>query len=452
MMSKNFKRQKGKGNQRGAALVISIFGILLVTIIGFAFISTSLISRDVSQNSREQTEVYYISEAGLTHATKVITIAGQSQFNNILQAGDGISNTGDELSVLASIPSTGLGFGRGSYIIYVSDDASDTDGNPNADSNGRIVIKSVGNVQNGATVTTEAIIEISASPAILVNGRLRINGDPHILGTFGIVHANNTLDFDGNPCASRYFSSSSNIVDPSSSRSGVGCAGAGVNYPNQPILPTPTWDIRTDFLANSDYVLGAIGTQAGKVYTGSGVLIHDATLTGNKWTIGSSEWSWDSGSHRWTHGGNTLPNGTFYSEGNMEISDNFGTSTLPVTATFIAEGYISVSGNPYLRPDYQSFSLMAGTDLRISGNPAAGAQNFNGIHYAGHQIAFSGNPAINGIIIAANLADTNSPFCGCNPVPLSSDYMEISGNPTITYNGGLLNNGIRIISWREVRY
>jgi hypothetical protein len=134
-------------NERGAALIISIFAILLVTVIAFALVATAMTSLDISKNSREQTEAYYISEAGLTHATNLVTAAGLSQFTNILKAGDGTANTGDELSTQPSartpIPAAGINFGGGNYQVYISDDPAETDGNPNVDSNGRIVIRSV---------------------------------------------------------------------------------------------------------------------------------------------------------------------------------------------------------------------------------------------------------------------------------------------------------------------
>ena len=138
----------------------------------------------------------------------------------------------------------------------------------------------------------------------------------------------------------------------------------------------------------------------------------------------------------------------------MEVGDSFGSAGSPVTATLIAEGYINISGNPFLRPEYQNYSLMAGTDLRISGNPAAGSNNYQGIHYAHHQIGFTGNPGINGVVIGANQADTNSPGCGCNFIPLEpGGFTLINGNPIITYNGVLLNSSsMTVISWREVRY
>ena len=445
-MSKTFCSETDKNSQRGAALIISIFGILLVTVIAFAFISTALISQDISKNAREQTETYYIAEAGLNHAIKVVISAGQPQFNNILQAGDGIVNTGDELSGFG-IASTGLNFGRGSYFIYISDDTADADGNPNTDSNGQIVIRSVGNGQNGATATTEAIISVSSHPAILINGDFKIAGNPTISGIGGIVHANGVMDIDGIPCASRYFSASSNIIDPTLTRTGAGCSSVGVTRTNQPVIPVPTWNI-TLLKSSSDYVLALDG----KIYNGTGTLIHDTATTGNKWIVGASEWNWDSGNSRWTHGGNIIQNGTYYSEGNMEIPDTFGTNASPATVSLIAEGYISLSGNPYMRPDLLNFSLMAGTDLRVSGNPGVGETNFTGIQYAGHQILFNGNPSVNGVVIAANLADTNSPGCNCNLVPLLGGYMIMDGNLKITYDGNLLSSRMSIISWREVRY
>lgn len=448
---------KCKNNdQSGAALVISIFAILLLTILCFAIISTGLTSQEIAQNSREQTEAFYISESGLTHATQILLQTDPSEFNAILQTGDGIAGTGDELSTrpsaLTPIPLAGLTLGKGHYVVKISDDSADMDGNPNADSNGRIVITSIGYGQNGAMVTTEAIIGVSSTPAILVNGNLKINGNPSILGSGGSIHANGTIDLDGVPCAAQYFSSSGSIIDPTQSRSGVECKSAGVTRPNQPVIPVPTWNIRTSFYSRADFILGASGASAGKVYNAIGT---ELAMSGNDWIVDvstGSKFSWDSGNKRWVHSGSVLPNGTYYSEGNLELSSNFGSVGVPAVVTFIAEGYIIVLGNPYMRPELDNYSLMAGTDLRISGNPGAGEINFQGIHYAGHQIGFFGYPSINGVVIAANQADTNSPGCGCNFIPLSSGYQEISGNPTITYHGGLFSGNANLISWREVRY
>ena len=444
-------------NERGAALIIAIFAILLVTVIGFALVATGILSQNIATNAREQTEAYYISESGLSHANNLVLNAGVSNFNSLLQAGDGIANTGDELSNrpawLTPIPSTGLTFGNGYYIVKVSDDPADADGNPNADSNGRIVITSIGYGKNGATATTESIIGVALSPAILINGPAKVGGSFSVLGTEGVFHANGIIDVTGNPCASQYFSSSATITS-ATSKMGADCSGNGPTRPNQPVIPLPTWNIRSDFYTRSTYILGATDAAAGKVYSSSGTLIVDTATTGNTWVMNASaQWSWDEDNKLWSHSGSQLPTGTYYSEGSVELGSSFGTAASPAQVTVIAEGYIRASGNPYMRPNLDNFSLMAGTDLRLSGNPTSGAVNYQGIHYAGHQMGLMGNPSVSGVIIAANLADTDSPVCGCNPVQLTSaGYMDIGGNATITYNGGLLNGGSKLISWREIRY
>lgn len=472
--------QKSRSAESGAAIITSIMALLLVTLLGFAMVSVGLTAMNVSNNDRQQTEAFYIAEAGLTHATNLVKSAGSAQFTNILKAGDLTANTGDELSTQPSantpIPKAGLTFGRGRYTVRVSDDAADTDGNDtaaerNTDTNARLVITSTGVGRDGATATIEAIIGVSGGlPALLINGKLRINGNLQTNGSNGAVHANDTLDFDGNPCASQYFSSSTNIID-SSKALGAGCTGIGVTRQNQPIIAPPVWNIRADFRDNSDYVLIAIndsfvtGSRAGDVYmrvVAAGITtitkVHNG-LTSNDWkqTPSQSIWTWESGNKNWKHGGSALPTGTYYSEGNMEIGDEFGVSS-PVVATLIAEGYINISGNPRLSPKYQNYSMMAGMDLRINGNPAAGTNSSSGIHYARHQIEFNGNPNINGIVIGANIADTGSPnesglTSGVNLVPLQDGFTVMNGNPIITYDGSLLGGGgAAVVSWREVRY
>jgi hypothetical protein len=445
-------------NQRGAALMISIFAILLVTVIGFAIISQGLVSQNIAKNAKDQTEAFYISEAGLNHANNLVINAGASNFTSLLQAGDGIPNTGDELSNrsawLTPIPSTGLTLGNGYYVIKVSDDPEETDGNPNVDSNYRVVITSIGYGQNGAVVTMESIIGVGFSPAILINGPAKVGGNMKILGTEGVFHANGLIDVSGNAiCAEQYFSSSS-AINSATSRVGAACSSNGPTRSNQPAFSVPTWNIRSAFYTRSNYILGVIGSNAGKIFNSSGGLIFDSAVSGNTWTMNASaSWTWDASNGLWSHNGSQLPTGTYYSEGNVELGSNFGSAASPAQATIVAEGYIRATGTPYMTPALDNFSLMAGTDLRLSGNPTSGAVNYQGIHYAGHQVGFLGNPGINGSVVAANLADNNSPVCGCNPIGLTnSGYMDVSGNPTITYNGGLLNAGSKLISWREVRY
>jgi hypothetical protein len=275
-----------------------------------------------------------------------------------------------------------------------------------------------------------------------------------VKGTGGVVHTNNTLDFDGNPCASQYFSSASNILDPNKGGSGAGCTYTSGNVrANQPAITIPTYTL-TDLRSLADYILG----QDGKVYVpGSTTPIADATSSGKWEPSGGDKWDWDSGNKLWKLSSNSLASGTYYSEGNLSISGNPGhTGTVP-QVTLLAAGYIDISGNPSFTPklthDGVALSMIAGTDLKISGNPTSGTSTAQGRLYAGHQLGLSGNANINGNIIVANLADTNSPG-GSNFVQLSSGFMDISGNATITYNwsSSSSSSGSAItVNWREVR-
>ena len=97
--------------------------------------------------------------------------------------------------------------------------------------------------------------------------------------------------------------------------------------------------------------------------------------------------------------------------------------------------------------------MVAGADLKISGNPS---NSYEGVHYAGHQIDFAGNPVINGQVIAADLDDLPyppPPFGGGNNLIVRDQdgFMSISGNPTITFDGGGGLDFVGAISWRECR-
>jgi PilX N-terminal len=440
-------------SEKGAALAVSLFSLLLVTVLGMGLMSVGEISRSVSANDRENTEALYLAESGLAHARKLIFELNLSTYSSVLTAGDGAPNTGDELSTnLVSSPITaetagGRLFGSGSYAVRVRDDDDEIlIQNPNVDSNRQVIVRSTGIGRNGSTATVEAVLRVRTAPGIIVDGNLRISGNPVLRGLGGSVHAGGTMDLDGHPCADQYFSATGNIIDADNATTGAGCGSAGDARPAQPPVTVPTFDIRTQFRHRATYILGIDG----KVYNSAGTMIDDATSDGN-WETGGMKWDWDSGGKRWSLGGNTVLDGTYYSEGNMYLAGNPGSSLFPKNVSLMAEGYIEVAGNPTIRPHLENYSLMAGTDLKMSGNAGAGTPNYEGLNYAGHQVSLSGNIGINGQVVAKNLADTVSPG-GTNPIPLQSGYMVLSGNPTITYSGTLLGEVKVVSSWREVRF
>lgn len=421
-----------RDSERGVALIAALLGTFLVLLLGLAVTTGGIMTLSISKNERQATEAFYFADSGIARAQRLLLPKVVDSFSVFLTAGNGQACDGDELPIVNE-----------NYRVRVCDDDESKlvppDNDPNQDTNGRIRVISTGIGQDGATATIEVIIEAGTLPALLVDGNLRLNGNPDITGQGGAAHANGNLDLTGNPRAEQFFTSTGKLTVSGGPRTGSPPyfadtppqASGGEGYIDIPELKPG------EFRDKADYVLGNDG------------LIRDAagSVVGpndGKW----KDWKWDQGGQRWV-AGQEIPPGTYYAEGNIEISGNPGEGKQPLPLTLIAEGWIDFSGNPNITPDLQSgrtrYAAIAGTDLRISGNPNSPLE---GVFYATDQVDFSGNPYINGQVIAANKADL--PFGGKNKVELSSGFMGISGNPTIHYDvDGLVIP--KILAWRECR-
>ena len=484
----------GSAGEQGIALVTALFALLLITLLGLALTANGIVAVTITTNEREGTEALYIAESGIEHAKAIILgypPPPTDDFDVFLQAGDGIACNGDELSNLNALgvvplpapltvadaipppqpppaPPGGMAFlPGGRYEVMVCDDhlAESTaplappllpDADPNNDANGLIRVVSTGFGRDNSTATVEIIIRTVPLPAVVTNGPLRINGNPHITGPGGAVHANGILDINGKPCAEDFFSTSETVVDITKGETGSGCDRppyVGYDSPadireGEAVIPIPEINSAALGAANADYILGSDGV----IRDQAGTIIGDATA--GDW----NDWSWDPGNKRWV-AGNDIPPGTYYAQdSNINISGNPGSGgppgSPPMSLTLIADGWIEISGNPNIAPDLtigsKTYSMVAGTDLKISGNPGT---TYEGIHYAGHQIGFSGNPNINGQVFANNQDDTPYPNPGgINLIVLDADgFMSISGNPTINYSGTGGAVAVTKAGWRECR-
>ncbi len=424
-----------KPAERGAALITSLLALGLISLLGMALTGTGIEAVTITANDRENTEVLYVADAGIAHARGLTSTLSFEEIVDLLVVGDGVPCNGDELSTQPTdpIPTPAAG-GQpfppaGRYEVLLCQDALN-----------RIVIVSNGFGRNGATVTVEVILNATPIPAVLVDGNLRINGNPSIMGVAGAAHSNGTLDITGNPCTEQYYSSGGSVNISGSPEGGAGCTqGAADVRPGEEPIGMPDID-PANLGSGADYTL----TDTGLVLDSLGNIIG-----GDDW----EDWDWDSGNREWKAGNDILP-GTYYAQGSsINISGNPGSgnpNNPPISLTLIADGHIGISGNPRMEPalvsDGVSYSMVARLDLKISGNPSNG---YEGVHYAGHQIGFVGNPTVNGQVIAANLDDFE--FFGENLVALQAGFMSISGNVTITYDGGDGLDFVGAISWRECR-
>ena len=434
-------RRYPDSKERGVALLTTLIAIAILTVLGLALTTNGRIAFMISGNEADAIEAGYIAEAGLNHARELIVALNTTDYTSLLTSGDGTACNGDEFSTQATDPiaAAGEAFGNGQYAVSVCDDSSDGDGDTNADSNGVVRVVSLGTGSDNATATLELTLGTQDLPAVLVDGNLRLNSATTIMGTGGSVHSNGNLHLNGSgACAQLYFSTSGTIEDDPVGNTGAACDESGEGNMDaragEAAVDVPTVDF--DVLkANVDYVLKDNGT----IYQVS------TMLTLSIGTCGCGTWSWSD--PKWEI--DSAVNGSFYAEDTaITIGDVSG------TASFVADGYIEVSGNPAnLSPDLTvdgvSYAMAAGYDLKLNGNAAT--SNIEGVFYTNHQLDISGNPNINGQLIAADLADTTFPPDGNNLVSLSSGWMEFSRNPSITYSGGGGFGALLASGWREVR-
>ena len=443
----------GDSKDRGVALLTTLIAIAILTVLGLALTTTGRISFMISENEADAIEAGYIAEAGLNHARELIINLNTTAYTTLLTSGDGTACNGDELSTVATDPIAGAGrdFGNGQYTVSICDDSGDGDGDTNADSNGVVRLVSVGTGSDNATATLELTLGTQDLPGFLVDGNLRINGNPTINGAGGSVHSNGNLQLVGNPCANLHFStdnlldSNGDPVDPSTlgADTGANCNESGGSADirdSESGIGVPTVDFNALYDA-VDYRLENNG-QITQVSTGLNVA---GTLT---------EWNWDAGNLRWTLSGNTITEGSYYAVGsNINMSGNPGSNVTPASVSLIADGFIDISGNPNFVPDLTldgtNYSLVAGTDLGLSGNVGTSGQQ--GFHYAHHQILFNGAAQIYGQVVVSDDADI--PIYGSNNLAVldGDGYMEVSGNVTITYEGGGGTGALLVFGWREVR-
>ena len=455
----------------GVTLVFVLLSLTSLTVLGMGLTALGMSATTAAVNERDTAEALTIADAGVAHARRLVLWQEWSSFDPFLQntaaGADGAACTGDELAgppalpvsagypLAASefIPGGGRPFGRGRYQVFICDD-HDTDFDelvtprvldldPDVDMNKRILIRSIGTGPTGAMAAVELVIGTQPLPALIVNGNLRLSGNPTISGTGGATHANGDTLVAGNPCAEQYYGAVGDIlVSGKSAGSGAGCAPANLDIrPSSAPLNVP-------FLDPSSYK-----AQATYWLENDGRIVEVATGDELKSLPG---WNWNKNNQLW-RGNSQIVEGIYWANSNVSITGSPGHPANPLPFSLLATLSVSVAGNPALIPALVisgpgqpplGVAIIAGTDLDMSGSPS---QVREGLFYAGHQLEISGSININGQVIAANIADTPYPPGNTNNVTLDGDErMRITGNPTITNNGTGYASAVPI-AWRECR-
>lgn len=295
---------------------------------------------------------------------------------------------------------------------------------------------------------------LNPEQAILVGGKLTLSGSSVVAGIAGNVHANGPINLAGNPIVSGQLTTSG--VFESKQPSALPNPPGGGFESGAPEVQIETVDPLAEWYRHrgqGDFAVGkavyeawydlcpdgivrkppttptgepCTGSQA-PGFNGSGVDYRGFKLSGDNWDVSSNQ-GYD---------------GVYFAfRKSIKVSGNPGSSATPWRATLMAVpgpagascpspldgGDIEVSGNPYMTPYLDGLAFIAGRDLKLNGN--ASSTSYSGLMMAKEQIDVSGNPSLKGSLIAEGL---------CNSPGSRVDKADsvISGNPTITYDGGL---------------
>ncbi len=427
----------GRGTQKGAALVVGLLLITILTIIGVSAAKGNVGQQRMANNYRYSIEAMNNAEIGFISALNLINdqkLFGNGFDDELDPNGDGDIN--DRLRVNGANPDRNIFFN----VIVVDDD--DGDGNPAVDSNGIIRLMSQGFSNVGSTRTVDVRIAASVfvggpvalNSAILTGGSLTISGDPEHLGANQDIHSNGAVNISGNPVTTGNISAVGSVTG---TPEGGGTTESGAAYVELPQIMPFMFAEFADYLFHSN----------GDIDDADGNFV--ASADGVPWN------GWKFEGAKWSAGGDYVLGGMLYftgEYGNVVVGTNPGSAADPWEITILADGYIEITGNPtvnnYMDPDdppeVQAIMFMSGSDIKINGNPN---QTYNGIIAAAEQIDISGNPNIEGVLIAADQSSDSTLV----------DENKFSGNMTLTYNGGLKfpwvdgipNGDAMVLSWRD---
>lgn len=451
-------------DERGSALIGVLLLLMMMSALAAALGVSGQTETLISRNQRSGAQARAAAEAGLNHAVELATTyifewkangAGSAEeaVDRLLWGPDLASGTvatdADNGSLGTRVEANGvvsitaaeeIPLGKwllitGGIIVErcvnstcyeasIMDDAGAALGEDSDlfnDINQTLIIRATGYGPDNSMVTLEALIGPFPLGALVTNGNLNITGSVAISGTEGNVHTNGNLTIGGSAAISGTATATGTYTGTVS-----GTGGA----PELPIPPVRA----SDYRQYADFILTSSGTMTNLAGT---VLVC------------CNNWSWDSAAGpgpgpagQWSIGSTAPANGTYYVQGSVRITGSPGSAMTPVLLTLIAEGSIDISGSPDIAADTPELLFVTDGDLEISGGlDALDPLTVGGQMLVHEQLKLSGNPSLAGQLIVEN-APSVSTLVTANAV---------SGNVTITYNGGLGGGVYSVTGWQEIR-
>ncbi|MGH2406032.1 MAG: hypothetical protein ACRDGN_16465 [bacterium] len=423
--------ERGVGILAVLALIIVLDLLLLVA----ARLATTAIGSTFLDQST--TGAFHAAEAGLNHLMFAVSRDPNFNTGQLLPADDDADGhpdfgaQGERGWVLAQAATSSslLALTSGETVFLKPARADGSRGN---------VLYAVGYVPDRAIARAVRVVKavytpgIVPSAAILSEGDLLIRGSPTISGDRGSVHSNANLSISGDPDIAHHATATGKYLQSGAPSIG-GISGEGRPRMRMPSINLAAFRLLADFELRAD----------GWVYAGQSGSVGTPGTPLSDTSTGTPYRGWkrtNSSPVRWALAGKMGHAGSYYIEGDAEISGSPGTVASPWKASVFATGSIEVSGDPVMAAKVDGFGLVAAGDVKINGNPQ---QSYNGALLAREQFAVSGNPRIIGNIVATNASTIAT---------LVSGVSTISGNASITFNDGSpgVPGGITINLWQEL--
>jgi hypothetical protein len=507
MTTPTVREPASRHRERGAALVFALLGLATLTILGLGFTSIGMLGATMTRNEKDTQEALALADAGLAHARKMITYQEWDWLNlsPFLTSGNGTACDGDELAqaptppagqapLAAGYPATfiapgGNTLGTGRYqVVVCDDDETDLDetvspavlnANPIFDANRRIIVRSTGTTNSGATVTLEQVLGANAMPAVLVNGNVLAGGNVEIGGANGSIHANGNMDINGTSvCAHQEFQATGTVTG--NPDGGVNCNQPGEKRPgsapvNVRVLSPGAYKAYAEYWIRVNFA----GNQPGgglpvQVYRNTAYPAYN--LAAATCVPGAAGCPWVAApAAAWVPAGTTnklaitvadnFPKSVYYTDANVIVAAAVNSQCNGTEMTILTEGWLSTNGGAKICgrlsvPGVNRITIIAGTDIKLDGNAGgSGPEDYQGLYYARHQVGTQGTPRVYGQVVALNLADTAWPVAAipgavANPdnlVPLDNQgRMTFNGNGEFRYDGGGMT-ATGPLSWRECR-
>ncbi len=391
----------GTARKAGFALPIVVFVLVMLGLIGSAALQRSHDEVLSAEAVNFSNQAFYAAEAGINNA-----VAGWDQsVLHPLIPGDSLV---DSWTTIAN--------GCSYQVVYRRIDGGDAgDRIYSVESTGRSPGLN-GRRKTGIVVRSNTGI----NSALTFGGDLQVGGNPTITGACPDIHTNGDLDIGGAATVATV----AGIVTTSGTAFIGGTLQDTLGNSLSPVEGVPQRPIPKldpdDFCDEADYIfVGQWGTEVSTMTT--------RNLNTGTW------WGWKWGGSKYVTDNDNVAPGVYCMNNDVEIGNQLGTPSTPLSITILTTASITVPGDPYIVPAHSdSILLLAEGDLKLNGSPSGGDVNFEGLAYAGAQCEVSGTPRWHGQLI-----------CRDDPNPVDSENYasnnKISGDLQLSYScGGIL--------------